>query len=292
MTLPTYEEIMLPLLNYLSDNEERTYSETTEYLAKSFNLDKNDLEKEKSSGGNLFYNRIGWAKDYLTKAKLLEKKTGKFHITPRGLDVLEEKPLKINKKFLMKFSEFIPYVSSNKDTKIGQEENLEEQSPDDLIDIGFGQINNILKTDLLEKLKTVYPTFFEKLVLELVEKIGYGKGRHTGRTGDKGIDGEITQDELGLDMIYLQVKRYNSNVPSQDIRNFAGALSLKKARRGIFITTANFNADAYDDIKESDKNIVLINGEKLVELMIKNNVGIRIKKSFHIKEIIKEYFED
>lgn len=145
MVLPTFEEIMLPLLTYLSDNEERRYSEIMEYLSKHFKLNPEDLEIEKSSGGNLFYNRIGWAKDYLTRAGVLEKKTGKFQITQRGLEIVKQKPKKIDKKFLLQFDEFVPYVSSGKQILQALEEDHAVQSPDDLIDAGIDQINNILK---------------------------------------------------------------------------------------------------------------------------------------------------
>jgi len=292
MTLPSFEDVMSPLLEYLSDNEERRYPETTEYLSKYFKLSPDDLEIEKSSGGNLFYNRIGWAKDYLTRAKVLEKKTGRFKITQRGLEILKQKPEKINKKFLLQFKEFVPYVSGEKQVEGQVEtENLAEKSPDDLIDVGIDQINNILKTDLLEKLKTVDPNFFERIIIDLVEKLGYGRGKHVGKSGDEGIDGEIPQDKLGLDMIYLQAKRFSANVSAHHVRDFMGALSLKKARKGIFITTSDFASDAYDDVKKSEKNIILINGQKLVNLMIENNVGVRVKKLFNIKEIDEGFFE-
>jgi restriction system protein len=284
---------MLPLLQYLSDNKERRYSETMEYLKEIFQLKEEEYEEEKSSGGKLFYNRIGWAKDYLTRAGLLEKKTGRFQITSRGLEILKQNPSRIDKKFLMQFKEFVPYVSSGKEIRVVEEKkDLNEQSPDDLIDIGIDQINNILKNDLVEKLKSVDPTFFEKLIVDLVEKLGYGKGRHIGKSGDKGVDGEIPQDKLGLDMIYLQAKRYSANVSAHEVRDFMGALSLKKARKGILITTSDFNSEAYEDVKKSEKNIVLINGKKLIELMIENNIGAKTKKSFLIKEMDSDYFDE
>ena len=292
MTLPTYEDIMLPLLSYLSDNEERRYSETMDHLAKHFKLDSGDLEIRKKSGGNLFYNRIGWAKDYLKNAGLLEKKTGRFKITPRGLESLKQKPEIIDKKFLLQFEEFAPYVIPEKTENIEQEpKSFSEQSPDDLIDAGIDQINNILKAELLEKLKTIDPTFFEILILDLVEKLGYGTGKHVGKSRDGGIDGEIPQDKLGLDMIYLQAKRHSSNVSPHDVRDFIGALSLKKSRKGIFITTSDFSSDAKDNVEKSEKNITLIKGNELVKLMIDYIVEIKNKKSINIKEIDYDYFD-
>ena len=294
MTLPTFEDIMLPLLQYLSDDNERRYSETKEYLAKYFKLSDDDLALEKSSGGNYFYNRIGWAKDYMTRAGLLEKKTGRFKITSRGIDVIKKHPDKIDKKFLLQFPEFVPYVSPKKtfNESIKQLEEFPNKSPDDLIEDGISQINNILKQDMLEKLKTIDSTFFEQLSLDLLEKLGYGKGKHTGKSGDKGIDGEISLDKLGLDKVYYQAKHYSETVSAHHVRDFIGALSLKKANKGIMITTADFPNNAYDDVAKADKNIVLINGEKLVEYMLEHNVGVKTKKSYNIKEIDEEYFDE
>ena len=289
MTLPTFEDIMLPLVDFLGDNHEKNYSEVVDYLINHFKLQQEDIEKEKPSGGNYLYNRIGWAKDYLTRAGILEKQRGTFKISTRGLDILKQKPSKINRKFLLQFEE------SNDvelELTITQDKLFDNnKSPDDLIDDGLSQINNILTNDLLKKLKSINPTFFEQLILDLVEKLGYGKGKHVGKSGDKGIDGEVPQDKLGLDMIYLQAKRHSVNISAHDIRDFIGALSLKKSRKGIFITTSNFSKEAYDDITKSEKNIVLINGKQLVIYMIENNVGIKVKKTIKIKEIDDEYFE-
>jgi restriction system protein len=294
VTLPQFEDIMLPLLKYLSDNEERGYPEVMNHIAGIFKLEKEDREIEKAAGGNLFFNRIGWAKDYLTKAALLEKKRGRFLITSKGLDLLKENPTRIDKKLLMKYEEFLPYISKNQTQVVSTEKEkiLSEQTPDDLIDFGITEINDILKNELLEKLKTVDPTFFEKLILHLVESLGYGKGKHVGKSNDKGIDGEISQDKLGLDKIYLQAKRYTGTVSAHEVRDFIGALTLKKSKKGIFITTSNFTSDAYEDVKLSEKNIILIDGLELVKLMSEHNVGVKIKKSFSIKEIDLDYFAE
>ena len=295
MTLPQFEDIMLPLLKYLSDNEERGYPEVMNHIALVFKLEKEDREIEKTAGGNLFFNRIGWAKDYLTKATLLEKKRGRFLITSKGLDLLKENPIRVDKKLLMKFEEFLPYASKNQTQEViptEKEKILSEQTPDDLIDMGITEINDILKNELLEKLKTVDPTFFEKLILHLIESLGYGKGKHVGKSNDKGIDGEISQDKLGLEKIYLQAKRYSGTVSAHDIRDFIGALTLKKSKKGIFITTSNFTSEAYQDVKLSEKNIILIDGLELVKLMSESNVGVKIKKSFNVKEVDLDYFDE
>lgn len=288
MTLPTFEDMMLPILMHLSDSEEKSYPEITKHLIDHFKLDKEDLSIEKPSGGNYFQNRLGWAKNYLVRAGLLESLRGKFKITMEGVDALKTNPGQIDRKFLSRFEKFNAHVPNS----ANREQSNSEKSPDDLIDEGMSEINDIMKIDLLEKLKSLDPIFFEKLILDLIEKLGYGKSEHVGGSGDHGIDGKISQDELGLDIIYLQVKRYSDNyVPVNQVRDFIGSLSIKKAQKGIFITTSDFTSNAHKDVKDSDKKIVLINGDQLVTYMIKYEVGVKIKKSIAIKEIDDEYFE-
>ena len=280
---------MLPLLEFLSDGEEKNYSEVISHLSEHFKLNSEDLELEKPSGGNYFYNKIGWAKKYLTQAGILNKQTGKFKISSRGLGVLKEKPSRIDRKFLQQFKEFNDMVTkpSKKDPSLNDNVKL----PEELIEDGLSQINIVVIDNLLKKVETIEPIFFEQLILDLMEKLGYGKGKHVGKTGDGGIDGEISQDKLGLETIYLQAKRYSSNVSAHDVRDFLGALSVKKASKGIFITTSDFPQKSRDDVAKSSKNIILINGKELINHMIKNNVGIKTKKSIQIKEIDEEYFD-
>ena len=289
MALPAFEDIMLPLLEFLSDGEEKNYSEVISHLSEHFKLNSEDLELEKPSGGNYFYNKIGWAKKYLTQAGILNKQTGKFKISSRGLGVLKEKPSRIDRKFLQQFKEFNDMVTkpSKKDPSLNDNVKL----PEELIEDGLSQINIVVIDNLLKKVETIEPIFFEQLILDLMEKLGYGKGKHVGKTGDGGIDGEISQDKLGLETIYLQAKRYSSNVSAHDVRDFLGALSVKKASKGIFITTSDFPQKSRDDVAKSSKNIILIKGKDLINHMIKNNVGIKTKKSIQIKEIDEEYFD-
>ena len=289
MTLPTFEDIMLPLVEFLGDNKEKNYSEVISHLSNHFKLDPEDLKLEKFSGGNYFYNKIGWAKNYLTRAGILDKQKGKFKISVRGLDVLKQKPPKIDNKFLHNFEKhnYENTSSLNKHLQL----NDGAKSPDELIDDGLSQINTVLIDDLSQKLKSIDPIFFEQLLLDLIEKLGYGKGKHVGKSGDGGIDGEFPQDKLGLDMIYLQAKRYSSNVPIRDVRDFLGTLSVQKANKGIFITTSNFPQNAHDIVAKFQKTIILINGKELINYMIKNNVGVNTKKSIQIKEIDEEYFD-
>ena len=234
MALPAFEDIMLPLLEFLSDGEEKNYSEVISHLSEHFKLNSEDLELEKPSGGNYFYNKIGWAKKYLTQAGILNKQTGKFKISSRGLGVLKEKPSRIDRKFLQQFKEFNDMVTkpSKKDPSLNDNVKL----PEELIEDGLSQINIVVIDNLLKKVETIEPIFFEQLILDLMEKLGYGKGKHVGKTGDGGID-EISQDKLGLETIYLQAKRYSSNVSAHDVRD---ALSVKNASKGIFTTNLIF----------------------------------------------------
>ena len=203
--------------------------------------------------------------------------------------MLKEKPSRIDRKFLQQFKEFNDMVTkpSKKDPSLNDNVKL----PEELIEDGLSQINIVVIDNLLKKVETIEPIFFEQLILDLMEKLGYGKGKHVGKTGDGGIDGEISQDKLGLETIYLQAKRYSSNVSAHDVRDFLGALSVKKASKGIFITTSDFPQKSRDDVAKSSKNVILINGKELINHMIKNNVGIKTKKSIQIKEIDEEYFD-
>ena len=295
MTIPAYDDFMLPLLEFLSDSKEHGYTEVVDYFIKFFKITDEESKMEKESGGTLLYNRLGWAKTYLTKAGLLEKKSGSFLISTVGLDVLKQKPEKIDKKFLRRFDSFLVFqnIKSNNDEITKEEEKiLQENSPDDLIEIGISEINQILKQELIEKLKSVDPTFFEKLILDLMEKLGYGKGKHGGRSHDRGIDGEIHQDKLGLETIYFQAKRYSAPVPAKEVRDFIGALTIKNANKGVFISTSTFSRDSIEDIRLASKKILLIDGNELVKMMIENNVGIKMKKQFSIKEMDYDYFEN
>lgn len=301
MTLPKFEDVMLPMLEFLKDGEEKTYSQIIVHVKNIFNLSDEDIKQVTPSGGNSLRNKIGWSKVYLTRVNFLEKRRAKFKISSSGLDLLKEKPSKLDRPFLNKLRERNAgqsTLSTNSTIPVSMSPDpstLNTKSPDEIIDEGISEINALLRDDLLEKLHSVDPTFFEKMVIDVIEKLGYGtKNRtsdHVGQSGDKGIDGIIYQDKLGLQKIYLQAKRYASNVPAQDIRDFLGALSMKQTTDGIFITTSDFPKSANDDISKSDKNIILMNGNQLVKHMIENNVGIKITKSIDLKEIDEEYFE-
>jgi len=253
----------------------------------------------------IFDNRVGWARTYLKKAGLLETpRRGFLKITERGLKVIENSPNEINVEFLSQFPEFITFrtLRYTKPDAVGVEAGLisahlpdEKRTPEEYIGIGYDLLLKDLVYDLLERIKQCSPDFFEKLVVELLVKMGYGgsiqdAGKAIGRSGDEGIDGIIKEDKLGLDIIYIQAKKWESSVSRPEIQKFAGALQGQRARKGIFITTSSFSKDAVEYVSKIDNKIILIDGEQLSKLMIEHSVGVSRISSFDIKKIDSDYF--
>jgi len=300
--IPDYQNIMLPLLKYAGDKKEHHIREAIDRLADEFNLSEEERKELLPSGKQtIFDNRVGWAKTYLKKAALLETtKRAHFKITDRGLQVLAERPNKINAKYLKQYHEFVKFITI-KDVKGEFEKdelkNYEGSTPKELIEIGCQKLQKELSSELLTCIKKCSPTFFEKLVVELLVKMGYGgsradAGKAIGRIGDEGIDGTIKEDKLGLDIIYIQAKKWEDRVGRAEIQKFVGALQGQRARKGIFITTSNFSKGAIDYVPKIVDKIILIDGEKLAELMIEHNVGISKTDSYHIKKIDSDYFSE
>ena len=291
---------MLPLLQFLSDKEEHEVRDIAEKLSDKFNLSEEERRKLLSSGSQtVIYSRTSWARTYLFKAGLLHPpKRGYVKITDRGLDVLKKNPEKIDKKFLYRFPEFVKFRSIKKEISKDpseKDEDLEDlKTPQDLMDEGYKSIKADLTQDLLEKLRSVDPSFFEKIIVDLLSAMGYGKSRVTKRSHDGGIDGEVDQDKLGLDKIIFQAKRYAENNPvtASNVRDFVGTLHLPTngANKGIFVTTSRFPSGTEDILKGTLKNIVLIDGIKLAELMIEHNVGVSKETSYQIKKIDSDFF--
>jgi len=301
--IPDFQSIMLPLLKITGDKKEHTIQEVRDLLAKYFNLTEEERSELLSkSKQQRFNNRVGWARTYLGKGGLLEYgKVGSFMITDRGLKVLQEKPSKINIKYLTRFPEFLEFKkSSKKEKKIkdtGAEILLEEKTPEDLLEIGYEKYQEKLLSDLLEKVKQCNPTFFERLVVELLVNMGYGgsfedAGKAIGKSGDEGIDGIIKEDKLGLDAIYIQAKRWSNPVSRPDIQKFAGALLGKKAKKGVFITTSVFSESAIEYARNIENKIILIDGEQLTKYMVDNGVGVSEITSYKIKKIDLDYFTE
>jgi len=302
--IPDFQSIMLPLLEIIGDKKEHTIQEMRDSLAKYFNL----TEEEKSellskSKHQRFNNRVGWARTYLKKAELLVyTQKGYFKITDRGLTVLQEKPSKINIKYLKRFPEFLEFnkplkkIVHPKDKDI--ELILEKKTPEDLLEIGYEKCQEKLLSDLLEKVKQCSPEFFERLVVQLLVGMGYGgsfedAGKAIGKTGDEGIDGIIKEDKLGLDVIYVQAKKWSTNpIGSPEIQKFAGALLGKKAKKGVFITTSKFTEGAFTYARNVENKIILIDGEQLTKYMIENGIGVSETASYKINNIDLDYFTE
>ena len=303
MTIPNYQTLMLPLLKFLQNNKERNVREAIEHLCLEFKLTEQEKQELLPSGKqSIIENRIGWAKTYIVKAGLIEApKRGFIKITPKGKEVLNKNPDKINIKFLEQFPEFIEFRTIKKEqveekskylAEINKE--VENITPDELIENGFNSIQASLSQELLSKIRTNNPTFFERLVLKLLESMGYGKGQVTGRSGDGGIDGYIYQDKLGLDKILIQAKRFGEDTPvsASMLRDFIGTLATNEANKGVFITTSKFPRDSENNISRSPKPIKLIDGTKLVKLMIDHNIGVSSTKIYEVKKIDTDFFID
>jgi len=300
MPIPDYQSIMLPLLKFAGDKKEHSIREAIEHIANLFNLSEEEQREVLPSGQQyIIDNRVGWARTYLKKAGLLEStKRSYFKITDLGLEVLQKNPKEINVKFLEQFPQFIEFRNLRKER--GEEEREEEnltQTPQELLEYGYQRIKKDLAYELLNLVKKSSPRFFEKLVVDLLIKMGYGgslndAGKVIGKPGDGGIDGIIKEDKLGLDIIYIQAKRWENVVGSKEVRNFVGSLAGHHANKGVFITTSSFTREALDYVKTIPHKVVLIDGETLVQLMIENDVGVSKITSYDIKKIDSDYFEE
>jgi restriction system protein len=293
MSIPDFQSIMLPLLELASDGKEHKLSDAIEHLANHFNLTDAERKELLPSGKKPTFNdRVSWAVYYLKRAVLLTSPTrGKLQITPRGIDLLAQKPPRIDIKLLKRFPEFRDFISGNaKSTNLPL-----EQTPDETIELAHRELRQNLAQELLERIKTASPAFFERLVIELLVKMGYGgslvdAGMAIGKTGDEGIDGIIKEDRLGLDAIYIQAKRWNNTVGRPEIQQFVGALAGKGARKGIFITTSKFSEQAKSYLPANVK-VVLIDGEQLANYAIEVNLGVSVVSEYQIKRLDLDYFD-
>ena len=303
--IPKYEEIMLPFLKYLADGKEHGLSETHDALAEQFKLTDDELRELLPSGRQpVFRNRVGWARTYLKKAGLLTSpKRAHFKISEKGLLLLKEQPTEITSKFLTRYDDFVEFKSIKKD-KIDNGHLLQTQlvnnadhTPEESLEYAYQKLHSELSKELLDIVKTCSPEFFERLVIDLLITMGYGgsrkeAGQAMGKSGDGGIDGIINEDKLGLDVIYLQAKRWDNAVPVKEIRDFTGALASKKAKKGIFITTSSFPNSVYEFVGQVEYKIILIDGERLANLMIEHGIGLSTVNTYHIKTIDSDYFEE
>lgn len=300
MNIPSYQKMMLPLLKFAKDKKEHSISEAVDQIANKFNLSKEERTEILPSGQKTYLrNRVGWAKTYLQKACLLEStRRGHFKITERGLEVLEQNPSEIDVTFLKQFPEFIEFIARKYGGTLRPEsEELDtQQTPEEVLESAYQTIQTDLAQELLATAKECSPKFFERLVVKLLVKMGYGgsrkdAGKAIGQTGDEGIDGLIKEDSLGLDVIYIQAKRWTKRpVGSPEIRDFVGALEGRKARKGIFITTSTFTDDARKFASQISAKVVLIDGNQLAQLMIEHDIGVSSVETYEVKKIDSDYF--
>ena len=299
MAIPDYQAIMLPLLRFAGDGAEHSLREAIESLADEFKLSDEERRELLPSGQQeVFDNRVGWARTYMKKAGLLRTtRRGFFEITERGSEVLREKPKEIDGKFLEQFQEFRDFKSlRHQPIPSGeQEEDEQKQTPEESLERAYQNLRTDLAADLITQIKQSPPALFERLVVELLVKMGYGgsrkdAGKAIGKSGDEGLDGIIKEDRLGLDIIYIQAKRWENTVSRPEIQKFAGALQGQRARKGIFITTSDFSREAHDYASRIDSKIILIDGDELAQLLIDHNMGVTPVANYEIKRVDSDYF--
>jgi len=304
MAIPDYQSCMRPLLKAVEDGQTYKFKDLVDKLADEFQLTDEEKNELIPSGVQTVINsRVGWARTYLVKAQCLETpKKGMVRIAERGKKLLSDYPDKINTKDLQQFEEFVDFVSSSKKSNKQQETEVVSQqtmTPEEAIDYGTKMLNQDLASDLLSKILSKDDKFFEVLVVQLLEKMGYGgdfedSSDVVGKTGDGGIDGIIKEDKLGFDTIYIQAKRYtDASVGRPELQKFSGALAGKNATKGVFITTSKFADTAREYVKTLyNQKIILIDGKKLCELMIEYNLGVATNKTIEIKKIDSDFFDE
>lgn len=302
MAIPDYQTIMLPVLKLAGDGKPHRIREAIELLTDEFNLSAEEQRERLPSGKQrTFANRVGWARTYLKKAGLLVSPTrGHFQITDRGASLLSENLDRLSRDVLMQFEEFRDFQKQGK-SKIPDEPDhptiSDPASPLEQLETSYTDIRKELASELLGLVRAASPQFFERLVVELLVAMGYGgsfsdAAQVIGGSGDEGIDGVIKQDRLGLDVIYIQAKRWENSVGRPVVQTFAGSLEGARARRGVILTTSTFSRGAQDYVNKIEKKIVLIDGDKLAELMIDHNVGVSLESSYDVKKIDIDFFED
>lgn len=301
--IPDYQTLMLPLLKHVSDGQEHKYRDIIEYLANEFEVTDEERKELLASGNQaIFDSRVGWAKTYLKKAKLLDSpKRATFTITDLGRQTLSENPDKIDAKYLRQFPAFLEFQNASRNDNETEEETTEteihKQTPEENLDKAYQRIRKSLASELLNRVVELSPAFFERLVVELLVKMGYGgsikdAGKAIGKSGDEGIDGTIKEDKLGLDIIYIQAKRWKTGnvVGRPELQKFVGALAGQGAKKGIFITTSDFTKEALDYTPKNETKIVLIDGEQLTQLMIDYNLGCTTQQIYELKKLDSDYF--
>lgn len=303
MALPDYQTVMLPLLRLAADGQEHSLRGTIERLASEFSLGEDERKELLPSGGQAtFDNRVGWARTYMKKAGLLESpRRGYLRITTRGLEALKQDPERINVKFLEEYQEFRDFRTKRapkSDNPGGSKpEVVLEQTPLEAIETAYETIRGGLVDELIDQVMQCSPEFFERLVVDLLVRMGYGgtrkdAGRAVGKSGDEGIDGIINEDRLGLEVVYLQAKRWKDTVSRPELQKFVGALHGQNARKGVFITTSSFSKGAVEYARGLQDKVVLVDGDLLANLMVDYGVGVSLERSYEVKRVDSDYFTE
>lgn len=310
MTIPTYEDLMLPLLQeYASADAPRSIKELLPVMANKLGLTEEELDERLPSGRQgVFHNRLHWAKTYMARAELLESPArGLANITQRGRAILQSNSVRIDSSTLAQFENFKEWVCSgggettetttSSSATFSTAPEASPKTPEERIEMARKDLEKGLRAELLERVRAMTPGEFEELIIQLLLSMGYGIGAEKmaealGGSGDQGIDGVVHQDPLGLDRVYIQAKRYKdgNSVASKEIRDFNGALDLKRAPKGLFVTASNFTRDARSQAENATRQIVLIDGDELAALMIRYRVGTRVVGTVDIQEVDEAFF--
>ncbi|AIP59368.1 restriction endonuclease [Burkholderia pseudomallei] len=308
MPIPDYQTLMLPVLRAVADGQEHRFRNVVETLADEYQLTDEERNTLLPSGtAPLFDNRVGWARTYLKQAGVVEsKKRGYFNITERGNALLAQNPHRIDNRTLDQYPEFATFRQKKTDyaqatvTPVSQPgvsaPEIDGSTPEESFAQAYQRLRANLEAELLDQVKSSTPSFFERLVIDLLVAMGYGGSRQDagsviGRSGDGGIDGTIKEDKLGLDVIYVQAKKWEGTVGRPEIQKFAGALQGQRANKGVFITTSAFTREAKEYAGVIASKIILVDGDELVKLMVDHNVGVSTVSTFHVKKVDSDYFE-
>jgi len=297
MPIPDFQSFMLPIMTLASDGAERSLGQIRDAVAPMLGVTDEERKELLPSGTQpVFDNRVAWACIYLHRAVLLQRpKRGWYQITDRGKGVIQEAPEKIDVKFLERYKEFLEFRGKRREPKKPDHGEAVPANPEEALEAAYQELQENLAIELIQTIKDCSPEFFERLVIDVLVKMGYGgsrkeAGQAVGKRGDEGIDGIIKEDKLGLDIIYVQAKRWEGTVGRPEIQKFAGALQGQRARKGIFITTSAFSSDALNYVKNIDSKIILVDGQRLAELMVEHNVGVSPVSTYRVKRVDIDYF--
>ena len=306
--IPDFQRLMLPILQVVRDGKEHRVRDMVEEISRQFKLTAEETKQMLPSGSDfVMHNRIRWARFHMSKAGLIESvERGKHRITPQGLDFLRKNPSEISVPILKSFPEYEKFYSAShqrstrtlilEDTATLNASAVEKDTPEEMIESPYQALRKELASEFLKRVLDCSPSFFENLVLDLLVSMGYGGSKTdaqaVGRSGDGSIDGIIKEDRLGLDVVYVQAKRWKSTVGRPEIQAFAGSLEGNRARKGVFITTSQFSAEAREYVNRIGMKIVLIDGDQLAELSIDYGIGVEDVTRYTLKRLDQDYFEE